>query len=87
MDVEKGEEPEQEETEDEEDEEDRRMREEEEKKKEKKRQEFIENIHVFVAFGIIFGMAALTVFLNNYLWPDTKIRAFKPLQQQVCCKP
>ena len=78
-DVEKGiEEEDEEETEDE-----KRKREEEESKKRKERQEFMELIHVFIAFGIILGMAAAVVVLDNVLFPETHVITFHPLPQQV----
>ena len=77
-DIEKALEDEEEETEDE-----RRKREEEELKKKKERQEFLELIHVFIAFGIIMGMAVTVVVLDNILFPDTHVITFVPLQQQV----
>ena len=77
-DVEKASEDEEEETEDE-----KRKREEEESKKRKERQEFLELIHVFIAFGIIMGMATAVVVLDNVLFPDTHVITFHPLPQQV----
>ena len=68
---------------DEETEDDKRRREEEENKKRKERQEFMELIHVFIAFGIILGMAAAVVVLDNVLFPDTHVVTFEPLPQQV----
>ena len=64
-------------------EDEKRKREEEELKKKKERQEFIELMHVFIAFGIIMGMAATVVVLDNVLFPDTHVITFHPLPQQV----
>ena len=77
-DIEMGLEDDEEETEDE-----KRKWEEEELKKKKERQEFIELIHVFIAFEIIMGMAAAVVVLDNLLFPDTHVITFHPLPQQV----
>ena len=43
----------------------------------------MEMIHVMIAFVIIMAMAAGTVALKLYLFPDEKVEGFKPLKQQV----
>ena len=43
----------------------------------------MEMIHVMIAFIIIMTMAAGTVALKLYLFPDETIQGFKPMPQQV----
>ena len=49
----------------------------------KEREAFLEMIHVMIAFIIIMAMAAGTVALKLYLFPDETIQGFKPMKQQV----
>ena len=77
-DLEKALDEDEEETEDE-----KRKWEEEELKQKKEHDEFMELIHVFIAFRIIMGMAATVVVIDNILFPDTHVITFHPLPQQV----
>ena len=43
----------------------------------------MEMIHVMIAFIIIMAMAAGTVALKLYLFPDETTQGFKPMKQQV----
>ena len=64
-------------------EDERRKREEDELKEKKEHEACVELIHVFIAFGIILGMAASVVVISNVFFPDTHVITFHPLPQQV----